>query len=117
MKPYDSKGIAYTITSEVFKRMTEQPMFDGETFEAERDGKRLGSQLERVRDAMRDGQWWTLIDLAMECGGSEASVSARLRDLRKPKFGNHIIERQYVKDGLWQYRMVARSEGADGAGA
>jgi len=45
--------------------------------------------------------------LAHWAGGSEASVSARLRDLRKAKFGAHTIERQRVSAGLFRYRMVA----------
>ena len=80
--------------------------FDGDTYDAERDGARLHSQLERVRDLMRGGDWWTLVDLAQEAGGSEASVSARLRDLRKPRFGGYAVERKYIENGLWAYRLL-----------
>lgn len=81
------------------------PRFDGATFDQERDGKRLNAQLFAVRAAMGDGQWWTLADLAERCGAPEASVSARIRDLRKPRFGGHMIERRFVRRGLFEYRM------------
>jgi hypothetical protein len=55
---------------------------------------------------MADGQWHTLEGLSRACGASEASVSARLRDARKARFGSHVIEREYVRRGLWQYRMA-----------
>jgi hypothetical protein len=79
--------------------------FDGETYEPERDRERLGAQLLAVRYLMLDHEWHTLADLARYAGGSEASVSARLRDLRKRRFGGYVIEREYVSRGLWRYRM------------
>ena len=51
--------------------------------------------------------WWTLAELAAEAQGSEAAVSARLRDLRKKRYGQHIVERKYVGNGLWAYRLVS----------
>jgi len=36
----------------------------------------------------------------------EASVSARLLDLRKPTIGGHVIVRLYVRRGLHEYRLV-----------
>jgi hypothetical protein len=54
---------------------------------------------------MADGNWRTLGQIAALVGGSEASVSARLRDLRKKRFGGYDIERKHVGDGLWSYRM------------
>lgn len=80
-------------------------MFDGVTYDPTRDGERLTSQLERVKQLMLDGQWRTLDQVAAVCGGTTASVSARLRDLRKPKFGPFIVQRTYIGDGLWQYRV------------
>jgi hypothetical protein len=79
--------------------------FDGETFDPALDGKRLTSQLERVRELMKDGKWHSLAYISMDIGGSEASVSARLRDLRKVRFGGHTVERMRVKEGLWVYRL------------
>jgi hypothetical protein len=82
------------------------PDFDGETYERERDHDRLRRQLTRVLAAMRDQAWHTLAELERATGDPQPSISARLRDLRKDKFGGYVIERTYVSDGLWQYRLV-----------
>lgn len=77
--------------------------FPGETFDRERDGARLAEQEQRVFDAMKDGQFRGLRDISALTGDPEASVSARLRGLRKE---GHTIERKYISRGLWHYRMV-----------
>lgn len=82
--------------------------FDGETYDHERDHDRLNAQLTRVYMVLRDQRWHTLSELAQLTGDPTPSVSARLRDLRKEKFGGHIIHRQYVDRGLWQYRLQAK---------
>lgn len=81
-------------------------MFGGQTYDGALDAERLSSQLERVYTVMRDGEWHGLSELSARCGGSEASVSARLRDLRKPQFGSHAILRQRISNGFWLYWMV-----------
>lgn len=86
---------------------TATPHFDGVSFDPERDGKRLANQLEQVRQIMLDGQWHTLTELATLVCGSEASVSARLRDLRKPRFGSLSVERRRIIGGLWEYRVLS----------
>ena len=80
--------------------------FDGETFDFDRDAERLTGQLDRVRSVMRDGRWRTLAEIAARVEGSEAGVSARLRDLRKPRFGGLTVEREYVERGIWRYRVL-----------
>lgn len=85
-----------------------RPLFDGETFDEERDGNRLLKQLGKVSAIMSDGRWHTLAELADKTGNPEASLSARLRDLRKKRFGGHIVERQFVRRGLFKYRMVVK---------
>lgn len=82
------------------------PHRDGITFDLARDGRRLAAQHHRVLARLRDSQWWTLKRLAQATGDPEASVSARLRDLRKERFGSHLIERRYVHRGLFEYRLV-----------
>lgn len=79
--------------------------FGGKTYEPERDYVRLAGQLKRVRDVMRDGQWWTLRGLAYAVGATEAAASARIRDLRKKQYGSHTVERRHVANGLHEYRM------------
>lgn len=82
--------------------------FDGSTYVHCRDSARLGKELGRVWAVMRDGQWRTLAQLAQAVGAPEASVSARLRDLRKERFGNHVVERRYVTKGLHAYRVLPK---------
>lgn len=83
-----------------------QQRFDGATFDPDHDGGRLTSQLDRVRVAMTTGAWFSLDVLVSRCGGTTASISARLRDLRKPRFGGHTVERRRVAGGHWVYRLV-----------
>jgi hypothetical protein len=86
-------------------------LFDGVTADPELDDARLTSLLDRVRQLMLDGKWRTLREIADALGhGSEASISARLRDLRKPKFGGLIVEsrRRYTEgptSGVWETQV------------
>jgi len=82
--------------------------FDGYTYEPPHDESRLRTQLWRVFVAMTDEREHTLAELAEATGGSEAGVSARLRDLRKERFGNWVIERRRVAGGLFSYRLRRR---------
>ena len=85
----------------------------GATYEPEHDEARLTSQLERVRQLMSDGRWRTLAHIAQLVHGSEAGVSARIRDLRKIQHGGYVIERQRHGDprkGIWLYRMAPAEE-------
>lgn len=82
--------------------------FDGTTYVHSRDGARLGEQMASVLSVMADGKWRTLADIASETNSPEASVSARLRDLRKPRFGGHTVNREFLRRGLFQYQLVVR---------
>ncbi len=88
--------------------MRPNPGFDGATIVPSRDSKRLGDQLAKVQAIMEHGTWHTLGDLAILCDAPQASISARLRDLRKPKFGEWIVERRYEGNGLFSYRLAGR---------
>lgn len=57
---------------------------------------------------MSDGGWHTLAEIAMASEAPEASVSARLRDFRKPRYGMHTVQKRRVIDGggLWEYRIL-----------
>lgn len=82
--------------------------FDGKTYEPLFDKARLNTILGRVWNLMRDHEWRTLSEIKEITGGSEASVSARLRDLRKERFGSLEVERRRrgpAADGLWEYRI------------
>lgn len=82
--------------------------FDGNTYSHERDSARLGEQMMAVLSVMADGKWRTLAAIASETNAPEASVSARLRDLRKPRFGGYTVNREYVRRGLYQYQLLVR---------
>ncbi len=87
------------------------PHFDGATYEAEFDHTRLGGQMGKVYVLMSDGHWRTLDEISNATGAPPASVSARLRDLRKPKFGAHTVERRARgprENGLFEYRLLRR---------
>ena len=79
--------------------------FDGATIEPAQDTARLAGQLERVKALMLDGRWRTLAQIAAAVEGSEAGVSARLRDLRKPRFGGYQVDRDRLAGGLFTYRV------------
>lgn len=89
-------------------------VFGGKTFDEAQDGPRLSRQLDRVREFMRDGQWHTLREIASAAMCSEASASARFRDLSKPGFGGwHTEHRRSAVPSIWEYRVV--STGSDAA--
>lgn len=80
--------------------------------------KRLTKQLDRVRahllndvGALEDGstQWWTLAELEKELGFPQASISARLRDLRSE---GYVIETK-VREGVAarMYRLLVPPAG------
>ena len=80
--------------------------FDGADYIPERDDARLTGQILRIWDVVQDGSWHTLKDIHALTGDPEASISAQLRHLRKPRFGNHIVEREYINNGLYKYRVL-----------
>ena len=82
---------------------------DGETYEARFDYERLNKQSRRVYNCMRDGMWRKLSDIAQATGDPEASISARLRDFRKRRFGGLIVERRRAQ-GTWFYRLLIAEE-------
>ena len=77
---------------------------DGETFTAA-DRPRLDGQMLRVYEAMSDGKWHRVEDLEESTGDNWASISARVRDLRKQKFGGYNVERRSDGGGVFSYRM------------
>lgn len=82
--------------------------FDGQTYQREHDHSRLAGQMLRVYQCMRRHGWVTLDEIARITGDNVASISARLRDLRKEKFGSHTIERRprgERKRGYFEYRL------------
>lgn len=94
---------------EMSRRLEAQGLRDGETFEKDRDFERLNAQHLRVMGVMLDGGWHSLSEISGTTGDPEASVSARIRDFRKERFGKHEIEKRHVESGMWEYRLVSPS--------
>lgn len=99
------------------------PEFDGQTFEAKLDSPRLTLQLDRVREYMLSifPNWKSLPEIKKQLEKlyenthfPEQSISARLRDLRKKKFGGYVVDKkrrmteELRNDGTWEY-LVYRS--------
>jgi len=84
--------------------------FDGDDYQPERDDVRLTGQLLRVYFIMSMGHWRTLPELEALTGDPQASISAQLRHLRKDRFGGHTVEREYIGDGLYRYRLIVNEK-------
>lgn len=84
--------------------------FAGSDYQPMRDDVRLTGQLLRVWELMRHGAWLSLTQIASRTGDPEASVSAQLRHLRKPRFGANTVEKVYVGNGLYRYRVTPNNE-------
>ncbi len=85
------------------------PHFNGSDYNSDRDDTRLNSQLTRVFDLMKDGEWRSLDQISKATGDPAASISAQLRHLRKPRFGSHTIDKHYQGNGLYLYRLTCAS--------
>lgn len=82
--------------------------FDGSTYEPEFDHERLGKQSRRVFDLMKDGEWRTFEEIGWSTGDPPASISARLRDFRKTRFGGFEVNRRARGErssGLFEYQL------------
>ena len=94
--------------------MNELPLYDslpfgGSTYDPALDGKRLTTQFQKVKAAMLSGRWFTLEELKEIAGGTDSSISARIRDLRKKPFGGYKVEaKRKGKGGTFQYRISYR---------
>jgi hypothetical protein len=90
-------------------RLGEPAPFEGHTYVDAIDGVRLGAQLRTVLFVMSDGAWRTLEEIREVTDYPEASISARLRDIRKPRFARtHTMDsrrRAGSSRGLWEYRV------------
>ncbi len=80
-----------------------RPRFDGADYVPARDDARLTGQLLRIWNVMKDGHHWKLSEIATLTGDPEASISAQLRHLRKPRFGAHTIRLRFLGNGLYEY--------------
>jgi hypothetical protein len=76
------------------------------------DGKRLARQLADVRAAMvlagESNTWLTLRELSKLTHYGEASISARLREMRTIGFDVRRRRRGTESKGIWEYRATKR---------
>jgi len=86
----------------------------GPAYDPAIDGARIQRQMRDVFDLMADGKWRTLHEISVTLGHPEASVSAQLRHLRKPRFGGHIVakRRRTAEGGTWEYHLLEIRDGA-----
>ena len=80
------------------------------TLDPQIDGPRIARQMVTVRTYMLrhlPDTWLTLAEIEYATGYPQASISARLRDLRKPKFGGWEVRkrRRKPKRGTWEYNV------------
>lgn len=80
--------------------------FAGSDYQPMRDDVRLTGQLLRIWNVVSDQRWRSLDEIARATGDPPASISAQLRHLRKERFGAHTVEKEYLGDGLYRYRVL-----------
>jgi transcriptional regulator with XRE-family HTH domain len=64
----------------------------------------MSDMCSRILEIMSDNQWHTLDEMVVKTGGKPPSVAARMRALRTPGKGGHVIERRMHNDA-YQYRI------------
>lgn len=85
-----------------------EPHFNGPDYDPALDHRRLTHQIKRVFDASYGLKWKTLSELQSLTDDPQASISAQLRHLRKPRFGGWNVQRQRRgTTGTWEYRVLA----------
>lgn len=89
--------------------------FDGDTYDPRLDHSKFKGLLLEVYRVMSDGRWRQLNEIQAEANAtlgeyrSESSIAARLRDLRKAKYGAFDIQRErrvYGRRSIFFYRMA-----------
>ena len=82
-----------------------EPVFHGKTFERTLDQERLTGLLGRVHEFIKRGGWYNLRQISLFCKGTEASCSARLRDLRAKGMTIEKRRKKPAEKGIWEYRL------------
>jgi hypothetical protein len=80
--------------------------FSGADYVPRRDDARLLRQVDHIREIVLSAGWYSVPDIARLTGYSENSVSAQLRNLRKPSHGSYRVEGARFPDGVWRYRVL-----------
>jgi hypothetical protein len=66
--------------------------------------------IETLFTTMSDGKQYTLDQLSYILGAEPQTVSARLRDLRKTKYGGHTVTRKHLGGRVYGYTLDSRRE-------
>jgi hypothetical protein len=68
-----------------------------------------------VYNTVCDGEWWTPFEIMRTLQmnhnewHSDSTVTARLRDLRKPQYGGYVIEKRLrIGSKAYEYRIAGR---------
>lgn len=93
-------------TSTQVQVIKERALFDGKTFDKRLDQDRLSKQMRAVIELMSDGKPRSLESIAFNCDIPQQSASARLRDLRKDRYGNQEIKRTRISAGQNYYQWI-----------
>ena len=87
--------------------------FNGAVYDPALDDKRLTKQMGKVYSLMIDGHWRTLAEVSTTISTTirepEASISAQLRHLRKPRFGSYQVNKRprgTREHGLFEYQLL-----------
>jgi hypothetical protein len=89
--------------------METKAKFHGSDYKPELDEIRLTGQILRIYRVMEDGRWRSLREIAYKTLDGEASISAQLRNLRKPVHGSHTVLRRrrgMADRGLFEYQLI-----------
>jgi hypothetical protein len=86
-----------------------------DTFNFEPKGPTTGTLNSWVLSLLAAGRWYAPWELCREIQlryltmTSDSSITARLRDLRKPRYGAHVIEKQRrANSSAYEYRLVSK---------
>lgn len=74
----------------------------------EDDKKRIANLRAAVYEVVKDGRPRTFEQIADAIGAGKnsiPSISARLRDFRKPEYGGYVIDKKQIRPGLFAYWM------------
>lgn len=97
------------LTKQRSKNVVKNAFSSGSTYSNALDGERILTQRGRVFEFMADQKFHSLEEISLAVGGSEAAVSARLRDFRKAKYGSYtVIGKRFgdKKSGFWKYQVL-----------
>jgi len=83
-----------------------QARFNGSDYDHVIDGPRLGNQLNKIFELMKDAEYRTLEQISLITSVPTPSVSAQLRHLRKQRFGSHIVNKKNFGGGLFMYQLI-----------